>query len=104
VFGVSFGLGTDLLILAAIVIAHDAYFYWAHRIMHHPKLFKHFHRAHHRSITPTPWAAYSFAIPEAAAMFLFVPIWQFFRADTGVGDVRMAQFPDHPQRHGPCRF
>jgi Delta7-sterol 5-desaturase len=74
----SLGLGADLLILVGIVIAHDAYFYWAHRTMHHPKLFKHFHRAHHRSITPTPWAAYSFAIPEAVVMFMFVPIWQFF--------------------------
>lgn len=78
VFGVSFGLGMDLLILAAIVMAHDAYFYWAHRFMHHPRLFRHFHRAHHRSITPTPWAAYSFAMPEAAVMFLFVPLWLFF--------------------------
>lgn len=78
VFGVSFGIGVDLLILAAIIIAHDAYFYWAHRLMHHPRLFRHFHRAHHRSITPTPWAAYSFAMPEAAVMFLFVPLWLFF--------------------------
>jgi sterol desaturase/sphingolipid hydroxylase (fatty acid hydroxylase superfamily) len=77
-FDGSFGLGTDLAVLAAIVIAHDAYFYWAHRLMHHPKLFKTFHRPHHRSITPTPWAAYSFAIPEAVVMFMFVPIWQFF--------------------------
>jgi Delta7-sterol 5-desaturase len=76
-FDGSFGIGTDLLVLAAIVIAHDAYFYWAHRFMHHPKLFKTFHRPHHRSITPTPWAAYSFAIPEAVVMFMFVPIWQF---------------------------
>jgi Delta7-sterol 5-desaturase len=78
VFGEGFGLGIDLAILAGIIIAHDAYFYWAHRFMHHPKLFKTFHRAHHRSITPTPWAAYSFAMPEAAVMFMFVPIWQFF--------------------------
>jgi Delta7-sterol 5-desaturase len=78
IFGAGFGLKIDLLILAAIIIGHDAYFYWVHRIMHHPKLFKHFHRAHHRSITPTPWAAYSFAIPEAFVMFMFVPIWQFF--------------------------
>ncbi|GAB4480131.1 MAG: sterol desaturase family protein [Erythrobacter tepidarius] len=77
VLGESLGLGTDLAILAAIIIAHDAYFYWAHRIMHHPRLFRVFHRAHHRSITPTPWAAYSFAMPEAAVMFLFVPLWQF---------------------------
>lgn len=76
--GEGFGLGKDLLILAAIIIGHDAYFYWAHRTMHHPKLFKHFHRAHHRSITPTPWAAYSFAIPEAVVMFMFVPIWLLF--------------------------
>ena len=78
VLGVSFGLGIDLLILAAIIIAHDAYFYWTHRMMHHPRLFRWFHRAHHRSITPTPWAAYSFAIPEAAVAFAFVPLWQFF--------------------------
>jgi Delta7-sterol 5-desaturase len=73
-----FGLWIDLAILAAIIVAHDAYFYWAHRAMHHPRLFKYFHRAHHRSITPTPWAAYSFAIPEAAVMYMFVPIWLFF--------------------------
>jgi Delta7-sterol 5-desaturase len=78
VMGESLGWATDLALLAAIIIAHDAYFYWVHRWMHHPKLFKTFHRAHHRSITPTPWAAYSFAMPEAAVMFLFVPIWQFF--------------------------
>jgi sterol desaturase/sphingolipid hydroxylase (fatty acid hydroxylase superfamily) len=77
-YGVSFGVGVDLLILAAIIVTHDTYFYWAHRFMHHPRLFKHFHRAHHRSITPTPWAAYSFAMPEAAVMFLFVPLWLFF--------------------------
>lgn len=34
VSGVSFGIGIDLLILAAIIIAHDAYFYWTHRFMH----------------------------------------------------------------------
>ena len=78
VFGEGFGLGIDLLILAGIIVAHDAYFYWTHRMMHHPRLFKHFHRAHHRSITPTPWAAYSFAIPEAVVAFAFVPLWQFF--------------------------
>jgi sterol desaturase/sphingolipid hydroxylase (fatty acid hydroxylase superfamily) len=76
----SFGLGIDLLLIAAMVIAHDAYFYWAHRIMHHPRLFKTFHRAHHRSVTPTPWATYSFAVPEAVVMFLFVPLWLFFVA------------------------
>lgn len=76
----SYGVLGDMALLAAIIVAHDAYFYWVHRAMHHPKLFKTFHRAHHRSVTPTPWAAYSFAIPEAFVMILFVPIWLFFVA------------------------
>ncbi len=61
--------------LAAILLAHDAWFYWTHRAMHHPRLFKTFHRLHHRTVTPTPWTAYSFAIPEAAVSFLFMPLY-----------------------------
>lgn len=48
------------------VVTHDAYFYWTHRLMHHPRLFHRVHRTHHRSTNPTPWAAYSFSLPEAA--------------------------------------
>jgi sterol desaturase/sphingolipid hydroxylase (fatty acid hydroxylase superfamily) len=61
--------------LAAIVLAHDAYFYWAHRAMHTRALYKHFHRFHHRTVTPTPWTAYAFALPEAIVMALFMPLW-----------------------------
>ena len=31
---------------------HDAYFYWTHRAMHHPKLFRAMHLVHHRSRHP----------------------------------------------------
>ena len=61
--------------LAAILLAHDTWFYWTHRALHHPRLFKSFHRFHHRTVTPTPWTAYSFAIPEAFVMVLFMPLW-----------------------------
>jgi Delta7-sterol 5-desaturase len=71
------GLWGDLGMLAAIIVAHDAYFYWSHRMMHHPRLFKTFHRFHHRTVTPTAWAAYSFAVPEAFVMAIFMPIWLF---------------------------
>ena len=71
----SHGIAIDLALVAATILAHDTYFYWVHRAMHHPKLFKFFHRAHHRSVTPTAWAIYSFAIPEAVVMFAFVPLW-----------------------------
>ncbi len=79
----SFGLGIDLAILGGIIFGHDSYFYWVHRAMHHPRLFKLFHRHHHRSITPTPFAAYSFAVPEALMMALYVPLWQLFVATPG---------------------
>ena len=61
--------------VALAVLGHDAYFYWVHRAMHHPRLFRRFHRSHHRSITPTPWAAYAFDVPEAVVMALFMPLW-----------------------------
>ncbi len=73
----SLGLFGNVGMLAFILIVHDAYFYWSHRMMHHPKLFKHFHRFHHRTVTPTPWAAYSFAVPEAFVMAVFMPLWMF---------------------------
>lgn len=56
------------------IILHDAYFYWAHRAMHHKKLYKHFHLTHHRSHNPTPFTAYSFAPGEAVVMYAFIPV------------------------------
>jgi sterol desaturase/sphingolipid hydroxylase (fatty acid hydroxylase superfamily) len=61
--------------LMLMIIGHDAYFYWAHRAMHHRKLFRTFHRRHHRSHNPSPFTAYSFDLGEAAVMAAFVPIW-----------------------------
>lgn len=63
------------LSLALMLVAHDTYFYWVHRAMHHRRLFTLFHRTHHLSRTPTPWAAYSFAIPEAIVHGAFVPLF-----------------------------
>ena len=54
---------------------HDAYFYWSHRLMHHPKLFKIIHLTHHKSNNPSPWTAYAFhpleAVMEAAIVTIF---------------------------------
>ena len=69
------GWGYFVLTLLAMIVAHDAYFYWTHRAMHHPRLFRLFHRTHHKSKTPTPWTAYAFDVPEAIVMVAFVPLW-----------------------------
>jgi Delta7-sterol 5-desaturase len=76
-FNVSYGLMGNLGLFAAILLAHDAYFYWTHRAMHHPRLFKTFHRFHHKTVTPTPWTAYSFDVGEAVVMGLFMPVWLY---------------------------
>jgi lathosterol oxidase len=47
------------------LIAHDTYFYWMHRLLHHPKLFRRTHLLHHKSTNPSPWASYSFGMIEA---------------------------------------
>ncbi|HYI06020.1 MAG TPA: sterol desaturase family protein [Reyranella sp.] len=64
-----------VLSLALMFVAHDAYFYWTHRLMHHRRLFGLFHRWHHLSRTPTVWTAYSFSVPEAIVQGAFVPLF-----------------------------
>jgi sterol desaturase/sphingolipid hydroxylase (fatty acid hydroxylase superfamily) len=54
-----------------VLVVHDAYFYWTHRWMHAPALFRFFHWEHHKSQAPTVFTAYSFAIPEAIVQGLF---------------------------------
>ncbi len=49
--------GISMLLM---LLVHDTYFYWTHRAMHHPKLYRYIHLVHHRSTNPSPWAAYSF--------------------------------------------
>ncbi len=59
-----------------LIVLQDTYFYWTHRAMHHPRLFRFVHRVHHRSTNPSPWTAYAFAPPEAFVHAAFVPmVW-----------------------------
>jgi lathosterol oxidase len=59
------GLPWLVLSLPAVVLWHDFYFYWTHRLMHTRWLFRRVHGVHHRSRNPSPWAAYSFHPLEA---------------------------------------
>ncbi|MBY0421666.1 MAG: sterol desaturase family protein, partial [Parvularculaceae bacterium] len=36
--------------VAALIVLHDAWFYWTHRLIHDPRLFRRFHRTHHKSM------------------------------------------------------
>lgn len=58
--------------LIILIVAHDAWFYWTHRIMHHPRLFRRFHRLHHRSHNPTPFTSYAFDWRESVVNGVFM--------------------------------
>jgi sterol desaturase/sphingolipid hydroxylase (fatty acid hydroxylase superfamily) len=69
--------GSALSIVAwtlALLLLHDAYFYWCHRLLHVPLLLRHVHAVHHRSTVPTPLSAMAMHPIEAMAEALFVPL------------------------------
>jgi len=72
------------LTFPVMLLIHDTYFYWAHRLMHHPRLFRLFHLVHHKSNNPSPWAAYAFhpleAVVESLIFVVFlltIPVHRF---------------------------
>ena len=62
-----------LLSLPVAIVLHDLYFYWTHRLLHTPWLFRHVHGVHHRSRHPSPWAAFSFHPVEAVVQGAALP-------------------------------
>lgn len=55
----------------AFLFLQDTYFYFAHRLFHHPRLFQWMHYGHHRSGQPTPWTSFAFDLPEAVIQAIF---------------------------------
>ena len=65
------------LSVLAYLFAHDSWFYWSHRAMHWPPLFKRVHAVHHASRPPTAWAAMSFHPWEAITGAIVIPLLVF---------------------------
>jgi Delta7-sterol 5-desaturase len=77
-----------------IMLVDDTWFYWMHRLLHHPKLFRFIHFEHHKSIDVNPFTSmsfhvletvlltfwilpFSFVFPLYAPSLIFVQIWGF---------------------------
>lgn len=96
-----------------VMFLHDTYFYWTHRLMHHPKVYNWVHRVHHLSHNPSPWAAMSFhpieAIIEAGIIVIvfFIPLhplvlFVFFTLSLAVnmlGHLGYEVYPQNFTRH-----
>lgn len=59
------------------LVVHDTWFYWTHRAMHMPRLFRAAHAVHHASRPPTAWAAMSFHPLEALTGAIVIPVLVF---------------------------
>jgi sterol desaturase/sphingolipid hydroxylase (fatty acid hydroxylase superfamily) len=71
-----YGTGYFVISIVLILFVHDTYFYWIHRAMHSRLGMKYVHLIHHKSINPSPWAAFSFhpieALLEASIILIIV--------------------------------
>ena len=56
------------------MLAHETYYYWLHRWMHHPRIFRIVHKVHHDSNITSPWTAFSFHPLEGVLQAIFLPL------------------------------
>lgn len=56
--------------LVLSLLADETYYYWMHRWMHQPGVFKIIHKIHHQSHTTSPWTAAAFHPAEALLLSL----------------------------------
>jgi Delta7-sterol 5-desaturase len=68
-----------------LLIFNDAWFYFWHRTLHHPKLFRYVHAVHHKSVDVNPFSSYSFhwfeglilgawILPMALLLPMYIPM------------------------------
>ena len=57
------------------IVLHDFYFYAMHRVLHHPIMFRRYHRLHHQSYEPNPWSTFAFHPVEAVLTSVFLPLF-----------------------------
>ncbi len=67
-----YGLGYLGVSYGTVLVLQDTYFYFTHRLFHHPALFRWLHQGHHRSRYPTPWTSFAFDPLEAIVQSLFL--------------------------------
>lgn len=101
-----FGMVWFWVSIGCAIVIHDAWFYWTHRLMHHRRLFRWFHRVHHLSHNPTPWAAYAFSPLEAFVQALIFPLLVFIMPMHGLafGLFMMWQIPFNIAGHTGYEF
>jgi ring-1,2-phenylacetyl-CoA epoxidase subunit PaaE len=61
----------DALTVLTLVLVSDTWFYWSHRAMHHPSIYKYVHALHHKSLDVNPYTSVSFHVIES----VWLTVW-----------------------------
>ncbi len=64
--------------LIIALILQETYYYWLHRWMHIPSVFRIVHKWHHDSHIASPWTAFSFHPIEGLIQAIFLPLILLF--------------------------
>jgi Delta7-sterol 5-desaturase len=63
-----------LFSIALILFLYETYYYWLHRWMHSPSVYRIVHKVHHDSIHTSVFTSFSFHPLEAILQFVFLPV------------------------------
>ncbi|KAK2594440.1 c-5 sterol desaturase [Conoideocrella luteorostrata] len=71
------GMWYNILQFPLFLLFTDFCIYWIHRYLHHPLVYKHLHKPHHKWIMPTPYASHAFHPLDGFAQSLPYHIFPF---------------------------
>ncbi|RIV27815.1 sterol desaturase family protein [Fibrisoma montanum] len=60
-----------------VLFLHETYYYWLHRWMHRPGVYRWIHKTHHDSITTSAWTSFSFHPIESTLQAIIIPALMF---------------------------
>ncbi|MEY4905075.1 MAG: hypothetical protein RLZZ292_2890, partial [Bacteroidota bacterium] len=67
-----YGVWYEVLTVVTMLLISDTWFYWSHRAMHHPSIYKYVHALHHKSLDVNPYTSTSFHTIEAIWLTFWV--------------------------------
>lgn len=62
------------LSILLVLFLQDTYYYWIHRWMHIPRVYKYFHKVHHQSVHTSVWTSFSFHPLETVLQAAILPL------------------------------
>lgn len=64
--------------IGAALFVHETYYYWLHRWMHRPRIFRKIHKVHHESIKTSSLTSFSFHPTESVLQAIIIPVIVLF--------------------------